>query len=204
MNKNELYIPKRRNFKELYEKNNLTIDISEKSKVEKETFVDGNEYLLSSLQLKLKEDDITKWEDYKKTQELSNLINHIKKNLSNINLNGYISLLNNIKHKDKMFFLENTPETVTCKYINTKRKQLYSISFQNFQKLHDDQELTWKTHDNHFVFNLKKVTINSRDFNFQIIQKKINQRDFLYLLSLVNTFYVKVDHKVYQSIDWIK
>ena len=79
MNKNELYIPKRRNFKELYEKNNLTIDISEKSKVEKETFVDGNEYLLSSLELKLKEDDITKWEDHKKTQELSNLINHIKK-----------------------------------------------------------------------------------------------------------------------------
>ena len=86
MNKNELYIPKRRNFKELYKKNNLTIDISEKSKVEKETFVDGNEYLLSSLELKLKEDDITKWKDYKKIHELSNLINDIKKKiLSKIN-----------------------------------------------------------------------------------------------------------------------
>ena len=83
MNKNELYIPKRRNFKKLYEKNNFTIDISEKSNVEKETFVGGNEYLLSSLELKLKEDDITIWEDYKKNQELSNLINHIKKKFIN-------------------------------------------------------------------------------------------------------------------------
>ena len=54
--------------------------------MEKETFVSGNEYLLSSLELKLKEDDITKWKDYKKIHELSNLINDIKKkNLSKIN-----------------------------------------------------------------------------------------------------------------------
>ena len=54
-----------------------------------------------------------------------------------------------------------------------------SISFQNFQKLYDDKKLTWKTHDNHFVFNMKKVNINSRDFSYQIIQKNFNQRDFL-------------------------
>ena len=54
--------------------------------MEEETFVGGNEYLLSSLELKLKEDNITKWEDYKKIYELSNLINDIKKKtLSNIN-----------------------------------------------------------------------------------------------------------------------
>ena len=47
--------------------------------MEKETFVGRNEYLLSSLELKLKEDDITKWEDYKKICELANLINDIKK-----------------------------------------------------------------------------------------------------------------------------
>ena len=58
----------------LDEKNNFTIDISEKK-----TLVSGNEYLLSSLELKLKEDDITKWEDYEKNHELSNLINNIKK-----------------------------------------------------------------------------------------------------------------------------
>ena len=50
-----------------------------------------------------------------------------------------------------MFLLENTPETVTYKYINTKTKQLDSISFQNFQKLYDEDKLTWKTPDNHFL-----------------------------------------------------
>ena len=54
--------------------------------MEKETFVGRNEHLLFSLELKLKEDDITKWEGYKKIYELSNLINDIKKKtLSNIN-----------------------------------------------------------------------------------------------------------------------
>ena len=69
--------------------------------MEEETFVGGNEYLLSSLELKLKEDDITKWEDCKKMHELSTLINDIKnQNLSNINLNGLVTLYNNIKLKD--------------------------------------------------------------------------------------------------------
>ena len=46
--------------------NNFAIDISWKNNVEKETFAGGNEHLLSSLELKLKEDNITKWEDIKK------------------------------------------------------------------------------------------------------------------------------------------
>ena len=54
-----------------------------------------------------------------------------------------------------MFFLENAHETVTYKYINTKTKQLDSISLQNFQKLYDNKKLTWKTHDNHFIFHVK-------------------------------------------------
>ena len=49
-----------------------------------------------------------------KVHKLSDLINDIKKkSLSKINVNGYITLLNNIKHKDKIFLLERTPETVT-------------------------------------------------------------------------------------------
>ena len=173
--------------------------------MEKETFAGGNEYLLSSLELKLKEDDVMKWEDYKKILKVSNLIYGIKKkNLSNINLNCNLTLYNNIKHKDKMFFLERMPKTVTYKYINTKAKQLNSISFQNFLKLYDEDKLAWKTPDNHFVFDVKKVTLNNRDYNYKIIKKNINKRDFLYVLLLTNTFHVKVGHKVYQSIDWIK
>ena len=157
--------------------------LKKKNNVGKETFVGGSEYILSRLELQLKEDNI----QYNKMgrlqiNEISNLINDIKKkNLSNINV--------------------NINETVTYKYTNTKTKQLDSISFQNFQKLYDENKLTWKTPDNHFVFDVKKITIKDRDFNYQIIKKKFNQRDFLYLLSLASTFYTKVGCKVYQSID---
>ena len=38
----------------------------------------------------------------------------------------------------------------------------------------------------------------------KLYKTSFNQRDFLYLLSLANTIYVKVSHTVYQIIDWIK
>ena len=74
-----------------------------------------------------------------------------------------------------MLLLKNTPEIVTYKYINTKTKQLDSILFQNFQKLYDEEKLTWKTPDNHFFFNVKKVTLNGRDNNYQIIKKNLTK-----------------------------
>ena len=40
--------------------NNFTIEISGTNHVEKEKFIDGDEYLLSSLDLKLKYEDMTK------------------------------------------------------------------------------------------------------------------------------------------------
>ena len=47
--------------------NNFIIEISEKkNNVEKETFIGGDEYLLLSLDLQVKDEDITKWIDYKK------------------------------------------------------------------------------------------------------------------------------------------
>ena len=71
----------------LDKENNFTIEISEKNNVEKEKCVGGDEYLLSSLDLKLKDEDITKCTDYKKIEALSNLFNATKKkNLSNIDL----------------------------------------------------------------------------------------------------------------------
>ena len=46
-----------------------------KNNVEKEKFICGDEYFLSSLNLKFKDEDITKWTDYKEIETLSNLIN---------------------------------------------------------------------------------------------------------------------------------
>ena len=58
--------------------------ISEKNSVEKEKFIGGERYLLSSLNLKLEREDITKWPDYDKIKVLSNLINRTKKNIYRI------------------------------------------------------------------------------------------------------------------------
>ena len=49
----------------LDKENNFTIEISEKNNVEKEKFIGGDEYLLSSLDLKLKNEDVIKWTYYK-------------------------------------------------------------------------------------------------------------------------------------------
>ena len=40
--------------------------------------IDGDEYLLSILDLKLKDEDITKWTDYKEIEALPSLINAAK------------------------------------------------------------------------------------------------------------------------------
>ena len=71
----------------LDKENNFMIEISEKNNAEKEKFFGGDEYLSSNLNLKLKDEDRTKWTDYKEIEALSNLINVTKKkNLSNIDL----------------------------------------------------------------------------------------------------------------------
>ena len=65
----------------------LRLKYSEKNNEEKEKFIGEDEYLLLSLDLKLKDENITKWTDYQKIEALSNLINATKKkNLSNVHL----------------------------------------------------------------------------------------------------------------------
>ena len=63
----------------LDKENNFTIEISEKNSVEKEKFIGRNEYLISSLDQKLKVEDITKWPDYDKFEVLSKLSTRSKK-----------------------------------------------------------------------------------------------------------------------------
>ena len=58
---------------------NFTVNIFEKNNVEKEKFIDGDEYLLLNLELKLKADDITKFKDYNRIKALSGLIKKTKK-----------------------------------------------------------------------------------------------------------------------------
>ena len=109
----------------LDKENNFTIEISEKkTNVEKEKFIGGNEYLLSSLDLKLKYEDITKWTDYKDIEALPNLINVTKKkNLLNIDLRMLVKLPNSISFESRILKLMNEPEKVICRHINTDTKK---------------------------------------------------------------------------------
>ena len=85
-----------------------------KNNLEKEKFVDGNEYFLSSLDLKLKDEDITKWTDYKEIEALLNLINTTKKkNLSNTDLTMVVKLPNSISFENKILKLMNEPKKVS-------------------------------------------------------------------------------------------
>ena len=62
----------------LDKENDFTIEISDKNNVEKEKFIGRDEYVSSSLNLKLKYENIAKWTDYKEIETLSNLINATK------------------------------------------------------------------------------------------------------------------------------
>ena len=100
------------------------IEIFEKKNVEKENFIGGDEYLLQSLDLKLKDEGITKWTDYQKIEALSNLINATrKKNLSYIDLTMVVKLPN-ISFENLILKLMREPDKVTYRYINTDTKKL--------------------------------------------------------------------------------
>ena len=118
----------------LDKENNFTIEISEKNNVEKEKFIGRDEYLLSSLDLKLKDEDITKWTDYRKIEALSNLINATKKkNLSNIDPTMVVKLPNSISFENRILKLMNEPEKVTYRYINAETKRIDSVTFKIFK-----------------------------------------------------------------------
>ena len=94
--------------------------LKKKTNAEKEKFIGGNEYLLSSLDLKLKYEDITKWTDYKDIEALSNLINVTKKK---IDLRMLVKLPNSISFESRILKLMNEPEKVTYRHINTDTKK---------------------------------------------------------------------------------
>ena len=102
----------------------LRLKYSEKNNEEKEKFIGEDEYLLLSLDLKLKDENITKWTDYQKIEALSNLINVMKKkNLSNIDFVMVVKLLNSISFENRILKLMKEPEKVTYRYINTDTKR---------------------------------------------------------------------------------
>ena len=145
--------------------------------VEKEKFIVGDEYLLSSLDLKLKNEDTTKWTDYKEIEALSNLINSTKKkNLSNIDLTMVVKLPNSISFENRILKLMNEPE-VTYRYINTETKKIDSITFQNFLRLFIENDMTWTNKNNKFIYTIR--TPSERDRIEQVTTTIFNQNTYL-------------------------
>ena len=173
-----------------------------KHSVEKEKFIGGDEYILSSLDLKVKDENIIKWTDYKKIEVLSNLVNaKKKKNLSNIDLTMVVKLPNSISFENGILKLMNEPEKVTYRYINTETKKIDSITFQNFQKLFIENDMTWRKKSNEFIYTVRTPT--GRDRIEQITTKNFNQNAYLDKVDRENTFWLLQEGKVYRSVNWV-
>ena len=171
----------------LDKENNSTIEISEKNSVEKEKFIGGDEYLLSSLGIKLKDEDITKWTDYQKFETLSNFINTTeKKYLSNIDLTMVVKLPISISFGNKILKLMNEPEKLTHRYINKETKIIDSIAFENFQKLFTENGMTWRNESNEFIYTVRTPTGRYRIE--QVTTKNFNQNAYLDKVDRENTF----------------
>ena len=55
-----------------------------------------------------------------------------------------VKLPNNKSFENRILKLMNESEKVTYRYINTDTKKIDSITFQNFQKLFIENDMTWR------------------------------------------------------------
>ena len=62
-----------------------------------------------------------------------------------------VKLPNSISFENRILKLMNEPEKVTYRYINTETKKIDSITFQNFQKLFIENDMTWTDKNNEFI-----------------------------------------------------
>ena len=68
-----------------------------------------------------------------------------------------VKLPNSINFENRTLELMNEPEKVTYRYINTNTKKIDSITFQNFQKLFIENDMTW-TNKNKFIYTIRTST----------------------------------------------
>ena len=144
----------------LNKENNFTIEISN---IQKEQCRKGKIYWWKRISyLKLEpetyDEDITKWLDYNKIESLSKLINETKKNIyvSNLNLTMEVTLPNSISFERRPMFLSKKLEQFTYKYINTETKKIDPITFQNFQKLLFEKDMTQKDNKDELIYSVRR------------------------------------------------
>ena len=82
-----------------------------------------------------------------------------------------VKLPNSINFENRTLELMNEPEKVTYRYINTNTKKIDSITFQNFQKLFIENDMTWGNKNNEFIYTIR--TPRGRD-RIEQITKNFN------------------------------
>ena len=82
----------------------------------------------------------------------------------------------------------NEPEKVTYRYINTETKKIDSITFQNFQKLFIENDMTWTNKNNESIYTIRTST--ERDRIEQVTTKNFNQNAYLNKVDRENTFWL--------------
>ena len=93
-----------------------------------------------------------------------------------------------------MLKLMNEPENVTYRYINTDTKTIDLITFQNFQKLFIENDMTWRNKSNDIIYTIRIPT--ERDRTEQTTTKNFNQNAYFDKIDKENTFWLLQRGKV--------
>ena len=97
-----------------------------------------------------------------------------------------VKLADSISFENRILKLMNEPEKVTYRYINTDTKKIDSITFQNFQKLFIENDMSWRNKSNEFIYTIRTPT--EKDQIEQITTKISNQNAYLDKIDQENTF----------------
>ena len=89
----------------------------------------------------------------------------------------------------------NGPEKVTYRYINTDTKKIDLITFQNFQKLFIENDMTWRNKNNEFLYAIRIST--GKNWIEQITTKNFNQNAYLDEIDRENTFWLRFGNWVH-------
>ena len=104
----------------------------------------GQEYVVSGLSIKpLRNNDVTKWDDFAKIVALSEKINNakpIKNGLFDLTMVVLMKGSPKESFEEKLKLL-NQPETKIYKYFNTKKMKKYQIMFEDYEALFLNEKL---------------------------------------------------------------
>lgn len=154
-------------------------------------FIGGNQYLISSLDLKIKDENITKWPAYYKTETLSKLINKTKKEIFikfKPGNGSHVTKQHQLRKKTNISIKRTRKSYVQIhKYGN---KKIDAITFQSFQKLFLENNMTLKDSKDEFIYTIRGLPVQNTNQYEQIITKKFNENAYLDRLNRENTFWV--------------